>query len=334
MGRQEHGGNADKAAKKFGFAPQDMLDLSTGISPLPYPAPDIPADAWLRLPGDSELQACLQAARRFYHALPMQALMAGAGTQSLLQLIPTLSAPPGEVWMAMPGYNEHGPAWQRAGHQLSTASSLPQSAQSAVMIMPNNPTGDYDLAVMRSVADATLDRGGWLIIDGAFARPDDTKLITALSGHENILHLRSFGKFFGMAGLRLGFAIGAADVIERLTIAAGPWAVNTAALTIATQALADTEWQTRHLAFLDKQSDRLVRLLTDHGLIIRGRTNLFVTITLPQAAALHSHLARHRIWTRHFTAWPDLLRFGLPAKNAEFEQLAECLKNWRQKTNQ
>ena len=329
MEHQEHGGNAAEVAEIYGFTPKEMLDLSTGISPLSYPAQDISAKVWQGLPTDKALQDCLHAARKFYHILPKQDVMAGAGTQSLLQLIPSLISPLGEVWVAMPGYNEHGPAWQRAGHKVSYSDTMPQTAQSAVIVMPNNPTGDYDLSRMRSVADATLERGGWLVIDGAFAHPNDEALISTVGLRENIVHLRSFGKFFGLAGLRLGFAIGEPRFIERLTIEAGPWAVNAAALRIGTQALADINWQAQHLAFLVKQSNRMAALLQNYGFNIRGSTNLFQTITLPEAAALHTHLASHRIWTRHFTAWPDLLRFGLPATNEDFGQLAECIKDWR-----
>jgi len=93
--------------------------------------------------------------------------------------------------------------------------------------------------------------------------------------------------------------------------------------------LKDTLWQQQHLAFLDQQSARLAKILTDNGLAILGGTNLFQTVTMTDADALHAHLARHLVWTRKFTAWPDLLRFGVPAGDDDFARLEQSLKNWR-----
>ena len=259
--------------------------------------------------------------------------MAGSGSQSLLQLIPYLFRPSNEVWISMPGYNEHGAAWKRAGHTVKHTEFLPQTSRYAVMIIPNNPTGEYNLAEINSVAKSVKARDGWLIIDGAFMHPSNNSLLAGLDGAENIVQLRSFGKFFGLAGLRIGFAIGPSDFIERLNTAAGPWAVSSAALKIAAQALMDRDWQNRHLSFLDMQCARLTTVLKGNGCVIRGGTNLFQTIITANASSLHKHLAHHGIWTRQFTLWPNLLRIGVPANEDALQKLDESLKNWRSQTN-
>jgi len=332
--QQEHGGDADQVAQSLGCALQDMLDLSTGISPVPYPAPAIDVVRCQALPTQTQLQRCLAAAKSFYQVPDTLAMMVGPGTQNLLQAIPALAIPKAEVWIPVPSYNEHAPAWQRAGHRVSAAAIFPKSATHAVLVMPNNPTGQYDEGLIEHVADAVRARGGILVLDGAFARPDQAAVLRRFASCAHIIHLRSFGKFFGLAGLRLGFAIGAVGPITALERAAGPWAVSSIALEIGAAALADGPWQRQHLAFLDTQSDRLAQLLGAHGLTLLGGTNLFQTVILPEAHDLQNHLAHAGIWTRKFTLWPDLLRFGVPATDADFSRLDKTLQKWRSQANQ
>ncbi len=334
MVRQEHGGNADQVAGSFGFHPQDMLDLSTGISPIPYPAQAIEMVSCRALPTQTQLRRCLEAARSSYQIPKSLAVMAGAGTQSLLQAIPALCRPNGEVWISMPNYNEHAPAWLRAGHKVTHDQTFPASAKHAVLVMPNNPTGEYDEAMVEMVAESVNKRGGITVVDGAFARPDEAALLARLVHLKNVIHLRSFGKFFGLAGLRLGFAIGHPNFIEKLETMAGPWAVSNVALDIGACALADSKWQRQHAAFLDSQSARLAKLLRNHDLRILGGTNLFQTATSIAAHDLHTHLAFHGIWVRKYKFWPELLRFGVPGSCVDLARLDQTLRKWRSKSNQ
>ncbi len=342
MSQREHGGNIDHAAINFGHESDDMLDLSTGISPVAYPCGDISAMSWQRLPTQSEMDQCLAAARRAYDVPPELAIMAGSGTQSLLQAIPHLVTADGPVWIAGPTYNEHAPAWQVAGHDVTDTQTLPAAASSAVIVAPNNPTGDFAGDSIISTAKALADRRGILLIDGAFTTPsaanisanDDTSLMRQLANQSNIIHLRSFGKFFGMAGLRLGFAIGPSDIIGALIKWAGPWAVNSAALSIGTIALDDTLWQQRHGRFMQQQAGRLLVMMESHGFKIRGGTCLFLTIENAAADDFHQHLACAGIWVRKYANWPNLLRFGVPATDAEFARLEETIKDWRSKVKQ
>ena len=190
-----------------------------------------------------------------------------------------------------------------------------------------------------TTAKQTAATGGIMLIDGAFAMPAAADpavgdLLAALAAFPHVLHLRSFGKFFGMAGLRLGFAIGAPDHIDQLQQRVGPWAVSSVALDIGSAALNDTAWQAQHGQFLRQQTEQLQMVLTRANLKILGGTTLFQTIHTSRAHHLHDHLAKAAIWTRKFSQMPDLLRFGVPANAADFARLSESLNNWRQETNQ
>ncbi len=367
---REHGGNSDQAAAQFGHNADDMLDLSTGISPIAYPAATISAQSWNQLPSKSQLNRCLAAARSAYDVPHNLAIMAGAGTQSLLQVIPSLGPMSGNVWIAEPTYNEHRPAWVSSGYDVISGNTAPDDAQSAVFVAPNNPTGLIDRVGIADMTtrrpnarpdtrpntrpntntdtgpntdagagagagtDIDTDTGGLILIDGAFALPAaaDTgasDLLHEFSADPHVIHLRSFGKFFGMAGLRLGFAIGAPELIAKLQARIGPWAVSSAALDIGTAALNDHAWQAQHGVFLEGQAERLKGLLASTGFTILGGTSLFQTVQTPDAEALHTHLAKAAIWTRKFSQSPDLLRFGVPSGETDFARLSKTLENWQ-----
>ena len=338
MKQREHGGDIDQIASRFKHDVTDILDLSTGISPIAYPARNVLAECWNRLPSQSQLERCLSAARQAYDVPNHLSIMAGAGTQSLLQFIPKLIVPNGLVWIEQPTYNEHCPAWEAVGHNVLSCmddNKGVENCKSFVFVMPNNPTGDEDRMKIIKLAQQSAERGGIVLIDGAFSMPRSAdelaaSLIHELADHANVIHLRSFGKFFGMAGLRLGFAIGAPNLIDQLSRDAGPWAVSSIALEIGAEALDDKFWQHCHGQFLTAQSKRLRGILINADLPIRGGTTLFQTIQSESAHDLYDHLALAAICTRKYANWPNLLRFGLPANDLEFERFEKTMNNWRQ----
>ena len=329
--QREHGGDIDVARQRFGRA--DMIDLSTGISPRSYPAPTLTAKRLQALPTQSDLAACIDAARRHYRVPGGLALCAGPGTQALLQLVPLLASD-GTVWIEQPTYNEHAPAWLANGHDVSVAPALPTDARHAVVVLPNNPTGRADYVAVEALAAEIGRRQGLLLVDGAFAGgdtdADDVRLLEKLA-QPHVLHLRSFGKFFGMAGLRLGFAIGPQEQISSLMERIGPWAVGTAALDIGKLALGDEAWVKDHQNWLSQQADHLSDLLARHELTVIGGTSLFRCVRCDHAAALQEHLGKNGVWVRAFSAYPDLLRFGLPGSAAAFSSLDQALAKWHGK---
>lgn len=325
---REHGGNSDVAAARYGFALDDMLDLSTGISPFIYPLSPITVDALQPLPTATSFTACVQAARHAYRVPDQLTVTAGAGTQAFLQIIPRL-VNAGTVWIRQPTYNEHAHCWADAGHNIVDGDVMPDEADHAVVVFPNNPTGDRytDLNVLASKIER---KGGLLIIDGAFLdNAEGAELFADLSAYSCVIHLRSFGKFFGLAGVRLGFAMTSPAYGDAMRGMLGPWAVNNVALMAGTSALQDDDWIKSHKGVLEQQSAELAKILTNANLSIIGGTFLFQTIRDADALSLHEHLAQTGIWTRIYREWPDLMRFGLPRDSAEMGRLHNSIQIWR-----
>ena len=333
----EHGGRLREAAARWGIPLADWLDLSTGIAPWSYPG-RISERAWQRLPEDDD---GLEAAAGTYYGHP--APLPLPGSQAAIQMLPRLIPPchavlplvPALAVMVAPTYGEYAPAWRAAGHRVEEVASddLERAASAAGVVMlanPNNPSGEC-LARDRLHALA-LDcgrRGAWMIIDEAFADAGNEQSLAELAGTElpHLIVLRSLGKFFGLAGARVGFLCAAPQIHQRLAAALGPWAVAHPSRLVATQALADTAWQAAQRQRLAAASARLRELLARHGLGSNVGGQLFLHAVTPRAAALHEHLAHRAILVRLF-AQPAALRFGLPGGDAEWLRLERALTDW------
>jgi len=313
-------------------APEPWLDLSTGINPVPYRVPPVEASAWARLPGAAEVRALREAAAAAYGAPDADHVVPAPGTQILIETLPRLLAP-GRVAVLGPTYAEHAAAWARAGHavdEVSTVAGL-GDARVAVIVDPNNPDGrTHSLAERRALAEALGARGGLLVADEAFA---DLEPVASLCPHVSapdlapgLVVLRSFGKTYGLAGLRLGFAIADPATADRIAAALGPWAVSGPALAIGRAALSDAEW--RASAARDRAADaaRLDRMIARGGGRIVGGTSLFRTADFPDGPDLYRRLAASGIAVRRFAERPERLRFGLPAGKAAWCRLSRVLR--------
>lgn len=317
-----HGGDLATARALFPEAPQPWVDLSTGINPIPYPLPALPLSLWTRLP-DADDEAALIAAARSAYRVPQQAdIVAAPGTQILIELLPRL-APAGPVAILGPTYAEHGHAWRKAGFAVTEAPT-PAEAATVVVVNPNNPDGRVLSRVeLADLAARCTGRGGLLVVDEAFADfTPETSIVPDLP--VGTIVLRSFGKTYGLAGLRLGFAIGAVDPIARLRAALGPWSVAGPALHVGAQALADADWLAVTGAERARDAARLDALLAPHGRIAGG-TSLFRLLETPAAPALFGRLGRHGIYVRRFQNAPQRLRFGLPGDEAGWSRLRTAL---------
>ena len=326
----DHGGRLREAAAHYDIPLADWLDLSTGINPQGWPVPALPAAAWQRLPEDNDgLEAAAAAYYGNANLLPV------AGSQAAIQWLPTL-LPRAAVACIAPLYNEHPQAWQRAGHKLRFLqnATLPRALAAAtpyvLLCNPNNPTADRHPRELAVDAAAQLKkRGGWLIVDEAFidATPDDS--LTPLAGTAdapNLIVFRSLGKFFGLAGLRVGFLFAAPDLLARMVEAIGPWSVAGPSRAAATLALADTTWQAATRQRLSTDGERLRQLMAPFGEV--RSTTLFTTLNAPETQDLHEHLARRAILSRRYQANP-LLRVGLPPDEASWQRLQSALKDWK-----
>ncbi|WP_395681385.1 threonine-phosphate decarboxylase CobD [Inquilinus sp.] len=327
MSMVPHGGDLAAAEARWGRPAKGWLDLSTGINPVPYPVPPIDPAAWQRLPQHDRLRALLQTARSCYAAPADAPIVAAPGTQILIQLLPRLR-PGARVAILGPTYGEHAACWAAEGARVTIVGSLEEAAAAEVVVLvnPNNPDGRI-VRVERLLASAgdLAARGGLLVVDEAFAEVTPEVSIAAEAGRPGLLILRSFGKFFGLAGIRLGFALGAAAEVERLARWLGPWAVPGPAIEIGIAALSNRGWQNETRARLAADAERLTALLLAHGFAYRGGTALFRLVEHPEAARVWDRLGRAGILVRPFPDRPALLRFGLPADEAGFARLAAAL---------
>ncbi|WP_353186436.1 threonine-phosphate decarboxylase CobD [Bosea sp. (in: a-proteobacteria)] len=320
-----HGGDLATARALFPEAPQPWVDLSTGINPIPYPLPALPLSLWTRLPGADDEAALIAAARKAYRVPAQAGIVAAPGTQILIELLPRL-APAGPVAILGPTYAEHGHAWRKAGFSVTDVSAPAETGAAAtvVVVNPNNPDGRV-LAreELAGLAAGCAARGGLLVVDEAFA--DFTPEASIVPGlPAGVVVLRSFGKTYGLAGLRLGFAIGAPGAMARLDAALGPWSVAGPALHVGAQALADAAWLADAGADRARDAARLDALLAPHGRVAGG-TSLFRLLESPAAAALFSRLGRRGIYARRFRHAPERLRFGLPGDEAAWSRLRAAL---------
>ena len=323
-----HGGDLGAARRLFPGAPEPFIDLSTGINPYPYPVPRLAAELFARLPAPADAQALARAAAHAYGAPSEAHIVPVPGTQIVLPIVARL-APPGRAAVLAPGYAEHSRAAALAGHKAEAVSRLHDCGDASLVIVanPNNPDGRlFARSDLLALAADLRRRGGLLVIDEAFmdvARPG-LSLAPDVDGG-TVIVLRSFGKFFGLAGLRLGFAIAAPPLGRKIAAALGPWAVSGPAIAVGTQALADTLWIERTCVRLETSARRLDAMLADLALPLVGGTSLFRLVQSPAASALFQHLGEAGIWVRAFPDNANWLRFGLPGNEAAWKRLKAAL---------
>ncbi|MEO6947902.1 MAG: threonine-phosphate decarboxylase CobD [Nitrobacter sp.] len=324
----KHGGDLSEAMAQYGGAPDAWLDLSAGINPNPYPLPTLPDNVWQRLPSRADQAALLSAARRAYAVPDGVDIAAATGTQTLIQWLPRLAAP-GNVAVVSPTYSEHAAAWQLAGREviaICARDEIPQGIRYVIIVNPNNPDGRImDHAALTRIAKFIAERNGLVMIDEAFADLDPAISAVALCKTLPIVVLRSFGKFYGLAGLRLGFAVGVPEWIARISEAIGPWPCSGPALAVGRAALNDIAWANQTRANLQRQALQLDTVLRAAGFARAGGTALFRLVRHRHALACHTILAQQHIWCRRFDWADDLLRFGLPPNEAALNRLARAL---------
>lgn len=310
--KRDHGGGVDAAAARFGGAVADWLDLSTGINPCPYPVPDLADSCWTALPDIAAQSALVSAARAFWSVPQSASVLAAPGASALIARIPGLAAPD-SVAIPGPTYNEHAAAFAAHGWRI-----VPRGGVAQVVVHPNNPDG-------RFWTDAALSGAPLTVIDESFCDVTPDHSLMPLARRPGTLILKSFGKFWGLAGLRLGFVIGDSALIARLAEGLGPWPVSGPALAIGQVALADQDWAATTRSRLDRDAARLDALLQAAGATPRGGTPLFRLYDTENAAAWQTRLARHHIWSRIFPYSDRWLRLGLPGAEADWTRLEAAL---------
>lgn len=327
-----HGGDLSAARLLFPDAREPLVDLSTGINPHAYPIPDLAPETFLRLPEPAAVGRLCAVAAKAYRAPSAAHVFAAPGTQILLSCVAAL-VPPGRAAVLGPTYSEHLRVARLVGHVATEVRDVEQirDVDLAIVVNPNNPDGRLlgkDMLLV--VADRLRSRGGLLIVDEAFmdVAPADATLGDEVA-RGNIVALRSFGKFFGLAGLRLGFALAAPEIAARLNAWLGPWAVAGPAIAIGEVALTDVAWAEAVRASLGREASRLDQLLTEAGLEVVGGTSLFRLARTAAASALFHHLGHAGIVVRRFAEHPTWLRFGIPSDADVRDRLRTALASFR-----
>ena len=328
--RPLHGGRLLVAASRYGIAPADWLDLSTGINPQPWPVPAVPQEVWQRLPEDDD---GLEAAAADYYGCA--SLLPVAGSQAAIQLLPLLF-PRNRVAILSPTYSEHPHGWHQAGHQVRSVSAdgieaAVDSSDILLLVQPNTPTGNlFPPERVLGWRDRLAARGGTLVVDEAFidATPEAGVVAHCAAGDEGkgLIVLRSLGKFFGLAGARVGFVFAQRAILDALAVRLGPWPVAGPSRWVAQRALADRVWQQSQRVQLKQAGARLASLVRDAGWGETSGCALFQFVRTPHAAALYDAFARRGILLRLFE---DLsaLRVGLPADEAQWQRLEAVVRD-------
>jgi cobalamin biosynthetic protein CobC len=323
-----HGGDLTAARRRFPGALEPFIDLSTGINPHSYPLPQMPHGVFARLPEQAALERLAATAARAYWASGPDQVAAAPGTQILLpHAFALVSA--GRAAVLGPTYAEHARVARLAGHRTTEVTEFDGlwDADLAVVVNPNNPDGRITSnAALLALADEKRRRGGLLVVDEAFADVGPAGLSLGPEiGRGHIVVLRSFGKFYGLAGLRLGFALAAPELAARLRAMLGPWAVSGPAIAVGQVALSDAAWAEAMRDTLARDAARLDGMLADGKLEIAGGTSLFRLARTPTADELFEHLGRAGILVRRFAEAPTWLRFGLPGIEGDWQRLAAAL---------
>lgn len=327
-----HGGDLAAARQRFPAAPRPFVDLSTGINPHPYRLPRLPADAFARLPDAAAAAALAKAAAAGYGAPSAAHVVCAPGTQILLPLLAQL-VPPGRAAIVAPTYSEFARAAVLGGHRVMEVPEVAAVAEAPLVFIsnPNNPDGRLFAAKeLIALGKSLRARGGLLVVDEAFMDVGPAgESLAAQVDCGSIVVLRSFGKFFGLAGIRLGFALAAPPLAARIAALLGPWAVSGPALAIGTAGLADDAWIARTRQRLARSAQNLDAVLCGAGLDILGGTSLYRLVRSPHAGALFDHLGRAGILVRGFAEQKDWLRIGLPANARAWQRLQTTLADFR-----
>jgi cobalamin biosynthetic protein CobC len=320
-----HGGNLEAAERHFGRPRDGWLDLSTGINRRPYPMPGLEGAVWRNLPGsDAGLRA---AAAQCYGVADAKLIVPAPGAQCLIQLLPHLRHN-ARVAVLSPTYEEHALCWRDAGHSVTEVDGLEgtDAADIVVAVNPNNPDGRLlEPVKLLALSERLAQRGGFLVVDESFADSDPTKSLAKETGRPGLVVLRSFGKFFGLAGIRLGFGLAEAGMAATLKRRLGSWAVSGPALKIGEAALLDDAWIGAMRQTLKEDAKRMDALLTAKGFKPLGGTGLFRLAGHERASDIYERLGRRGILLRAWPKHPAWLRFGLPGLEPEWQRLEGAL---------
>lgn len=323
----QHGGALDRMRAVFPHAPTPWVVLSTGINPWPYRGSGLDVAVYDRLPTQAAHAKCRTALSEATDA-PPESICLAPGSELLIRLLPRFLSCR-RLAILDPTYGDYSEAWRQAGSDVIETDdplSLAESVDAVIVCNPNNPNGRrFETEHLLRARDKLAARGGWLIIDEAYCDLTPSHSVTSHGGTEGLIILRSFGKFYGLPGLRLGAIIAPADLTKRVSQLFGAWPVSSAALEIGAEAFRDQAWQKSTRAALQNARQALDLVLETNALQVIGGTDLFRFVQVDDAHAAWRHLAQSGLYVRHFENMPARLRIGLPANEIQLARLNEAL---------
>ena len=324
-----HGGRLDEAIARHGGTRGGWLDLSTGINPAHYPVPEIPRGAWHDLPDRVAWEEAAWALRSAMDAPSSAGISLAPGSQAHIHALPRLVRRQ-DVAIVGFTYAEHAHAWRREGHGVFASDGLVSAEATArvvVVVNPNNPDGRIcDRDELLALARRLRQKGGLLVVDEAFGEVTPNASVADAAGEDGLVVLRSLGKFYGLAGVRLGAMLCAPRLAADMEELLGPWAVSGPALHVGAAAWNDRTWRVRMQRKLKGAREELETMLADGGLTVIGGTDLFVLAEHPKAQAIADALSERHVLVRRFARKPDWLRFGLPGGKVAQRRLTKALR--------
>ncbi|MBL1421961.1 MAG: threonine-phosphate decarboxylase [Alphaproteobacteria bacterium] len=323
-----HGGALDQAIAEFGGDANNWLDLSTGINPYHYPTDRVSSLSWAQLPQKSALNMLLTAASAAYNC-PKKQIFAANGTQYLIETLPQI-LPKSTIAILAPTYQEHAHNWQKHGHKVILVDDIEQAKQAdhLIIVNPNNPTGKlFTPQQLQVLQKHFAAKGGYLIIDEAFMDMTPDMSMAAHAGQVGLIILRSFGKFFGLAGVRVGFILADDQILHKIEQHIGLWSISGMAIDVAENALNDHKWQRDMRQTLAEDMRNMCQILQLNKFDVIGQTDLFCLVKMPDgAASAHEYftkLAQQHTLTRKFIDDATILRFGLAKRQQQSDFAAK-----------
>jgi histidinol-phosphate aminotransferase len=319
-----HGALDFEELQRLGFHPDEILDFSANINPYgPSPAvraalADVPLD---RYPDRQAL--AFRAILAESIGVPPGRILAGNGASELIALTALAFVRPGDAVLVIgPTYGEYARTIGLMGGRVVTWRARTEDdfaldpdkvgreverlePRLVFLCRPNNPTGIVFPAVSLS-ALARRHPATLFVVDEAY-QPFASDQGSALDdAAENVLILRSMTKDFGLAGVRLGYAVGSEPLIEALRRGQPPWSVSALAQAAGVAALGDPAHRARSLEQLDLAKMALTAGLTRLGLNPLPSVTPFFLVPVGDGAAFRKVLLTRRILVR------DCASFGLP----------------------
>jgi threonine-phosphate decarboxylase len=279
----DHGGNLFDIARQLGAEPSSIIDFSAsinplGISPLVKDAIICAVDSLVHYPDNSHSE--LKQALAAYHDLSTANIVIGNGSTEIIYHLPAV-LPGSRALLIAPCFNEYVRAlvqknWETRHFILTPENNfsidlaaleqaLAGGYDSLYLCNPGNPNGTlYSLPTIEKIYSLCIASGTFLVLDEAFMDfcEDSSAKHDIVTGDNSII-LRSMTKFFGIPGLRLGYALSGTTMAERLDATGGPWSVNTLAMTAGVAALQDTGHNQRTADYIRQERSRFSKRLSE-----------------------------------------------------------------------